>query len=313
MEKFPFIVGCPRSGTSLLSSMLDSHSEFAVPPESFFITKLRRFAQDPELRTDLLTEELLEDERLRTWKLSHDAIRQAVQGTDVSSYQDAVRNLYGTFAEVCGKRYYADKTPQYATQIRLLSELFPEAVFIHLIRDGRNVSLALTSAPFGPDTHVDAAFRWQHIVGSARSAGRALGPGSYLELRYESLVRSPRAALTRLCAFVGVEFEEGMLDFRSSAKRWVSRAFSPSAHDSLTKPLKAGIRDWKTQMDAKDVAVFEAMAGRTLSECGYDRGCSSPPIAARIQAAAVKTSSRLRRSMRGVSQKLGSFVPTGRP
>ena len=135
MEPFPFVVACSRSGTTLLRAMLDSHPELAIPPESHFLAALLR---EPLTPSEFLS--FLEThERFIAWDLPIEDVRQAFLDDGVSDKASAVRALYASYARRQGKPRWGDKTPGYVRRIRELSELLPEAKFIHLIRDGRDV------------------------------------------------------------------------------------------------------------------------------------------------------------------------------
>ena len=95
--------------------------------------------------------------------------------------------------------------------MRMLAEQFPEARFIHLVRDGRDVMLSLRDQPFAPSSFTGVAEYWAGRVERARQAGERLGPGRYRELRYEDLVADPERELGRLCEFVELEYRPEML------------------------------------------------------------------------------------------------------
>src|SRR5918992_1143853 len=146
MNPFVFVVGCERSGTTLLRAMLDSHPELAIPPESHFLTKVMR---KPYNRESFLTM-LSEHRRFARWELSIEDVSEALDRSHVADNAAAVRALYSTYARITEKRRWGDKTPEYVRNIQGLSSFLPEARFVHLIRDGRDVTLSWLDVPLGP-------------------------------------------------------------------------------------------------------------------------------------------------------------------
>ena len=176
---------------------------------------------------------------------------------------DAIRGIYALFASRRKKPRYADKTPTYATQLTLLSSFFPEARFVHTIRDGRNVALSLVEQSFGPKRVDDAVLYWRHEVQAARTAGALLGPERYLEYRHEDLVRDPQEVVARICAFLDLEFVPSML-------RYHERRRPGSGRGHLAKPPTESLRDFRAQLTGTDLRVVEALAGDLLVELGYE-------------------------------------------
>ena len=174
MDPFVFVVGCERSGTTLLRAMLDSHPELAIPPESHFLTKVMR---KPYNRESFLTM-LSEHRRFARWELSIEDVSEALDRSHVADNAAAVRALYSTYARITEKRRWGDKTPEYVRNIQGLSSFLPEARFVHLIRDGRDVTLSWLDIPFGPANVVDAAERWRKDVSPAGGRARRSPTGT---------------------------------------------------------------------------------------------------------------------------------------
>jgi Sulfotransferase family len=281
-EPFPFIVGCGRSGTTLLRAMVDAHPEMTVPPESHFIVALApgRGGFDPRA----LVDRLAADERFRLWGLDRPTLENAILDPPASDYPSAVRAVFATWAARQGKARYADKTPGYVLHIPALARLFPESVFIHLVRDGRDVAASFLDLGWA-DSIESAAFHWRLRVGRGRRAGRGLGPGRYHELRYEDLVSDPEAALRPLCGVLGVSFAPEMLEHHRRAAAVVRTTNHPAYHRNLTAPLTADLRNWRRDLGTEQVARFELVAGRLLTDLGYEPADGRPPARVRIEVA----------------------------
>jgi hypothetical protein len=273
--------------------MLDRHSQLAVPDESYFVPQLA----DRHLRgidPVAFLDDLARVDTVREWGVPVEQVHARLRaGMPVG---EAIGVVYQLYAERAGKRRWGDKTPMYMQNLRLLERLFPDALFLHLIRDGRDAALSFLSVPKGimtetwahPRTAVDFAAQWRLEVGAARRLGRRVGSGRYLEVRYEDLVADAAAALRRICDFASLPYEEAMLDYIG-----VDVSAKPHQH-SLKRPPTPGLRDWRTQMSTAEVEAFEAVAGDLLAELGYDVHGGGRPPGERARALARRASYRSR-------------------
>jgi glycosyltransferase involved in cell wall biosynthesis len=269
---FPFLVGHARSGTTLLRALLDSHSELAIPWESYFIPSLyRKYAHiRPEaLDLDGFVADLYTTP-FKFWGIPRAEIRRALAHQTVTGYPDLIRGIFAHIARRSGKRRYGDKTPKYTGDIALIGSLLPEAKFVHIIRDGRDVALSLQQVAWGVRNVEEAARSWSRHVREAIAAGRRLGPERYLEIHYEQLVAAPEQTLTDVCRFIGLEFEADMLNYFQRAHDLIAPDWFPQFHRNLFSPITTGLRDWRRDMPSRDVAAFESLSGDLLAELGYE-------------------------------------------
>jgi hypothetical protein len=271
---FPFVVGCPRSGTTLLRAMLDSHPDLAVPGESYFIVELApKFAKKPLRRFNVrrFADAVVAHPRFVHWELPADDVRRALTAHQPRDYAAAMRVVYDTYARAHGKSRYGDKTPNYVLDLPLLARLFPEGRFLHVVRDGRDVALSVTSIEgWGPSKIDGAARYWVRHVEAGRSAGAVLGHQRYREVRYDDLVDEPEATLRDVCTFFDVTFDPAMVDYPGRFDELVSSNMQPEIHERLRRPPTKGLRSWRDEMPPTDVAAFEAIAGPLLAQCGFD-------------------------------------------
>jgi Sulfotransferase family len=287
------VLGVSRSGTTLLKEMLDSHSALAIPTESYFIPALldrhgRRFVVDAFL------DDVGRLSRIREWGVTPELVWAQLPHNP--TVEEAIRAVYRAYADLRGKPRYGDKTPIYMQRLDALERVFPDAQYVHLIRDGRDAGLSFLGmrrrARFNPArARGIAAFasQWRLEIEGARDLGRRLGPERYLELRYEDLVAEPEEHLRRICDFLGLEFEPGMLAYHERVD-----ATSLQDHPRLAQPPQSDVRNWRREMSPADMEVFEAVAGDLLAELGYDRVFPNPSPAARARAAAARTWFRAR-------------------
>lgn len=284
-----FVVGCERSGTTLLRLMLDSHPSLAIPNESHFIVGLhRRSSWFAAKRSPVQTlERVLEDESFARWGLDPALVRQLAAVTKPSSYAEVMRTVFATYAAIEGKPRWGDKSPTYLIHIPLLAELFPGAQFIHVIRDGREVATSLAAQAWGPPSAIAAAAVWKTRVREGRRAGSRLPSGRYLEVRLEQLVDQPEHVLRDICGFLHEPFAPEMLDYhlrRREQVRSVKRAYPITDHRHLSLPPTRGLRDWRAGLTVTDQLAVEAAAQPLLHELGYAARDTSLRAALRVLA-----------------------------
>ena len=274
MNPFVFIVGCPRSGTSLLQRIVNAHPQIAITPETHWIPRLfeKRKGLTPEgMVTTELISRLLEQPRFTRLGIGQEELLAMIAGGRPVSYSSLVTAIFDSYGDAQGKALVGDKTPGYVRRMNTLHALWPQARFVHLIRDGRDVYLSMRHRPLHDlkagafDTWSEkpvltAALWWELNVRGGRKAGNLLGAGLYYEIRYESLVAHPREECETLSAFLGLPYDDAMLRFNETQRKKKER-----------RPITPGLRDWRTQMPAQDLERFEAAAGGLLEELGYAR------------------------------------------
>lgn len=275
-----FVVGSARSGTTLLRTILNAHSQVAVPPESRFVVELWRGTDEVDVASFL--ESLAHHRRFQTWGLPIDAVTSELGARARAPYREAIEATYRAYARARRKDRWGDKTPRYIEHIPLLSRLFPHARFVHQIRDGRNVALSYADVPFGPKTAAGAAHLWRKRVSDGLRSGRELGDERYMEIRYEELVADPDVHVKALCQFLEIEFEPAMIEADGAPRDLLPRHTLYNPHVGQ-RPV-AQLRSWEQDMGATDVEMFEAVAGDLLSELGYPRRFPSPRARAHIAA-----------------------------
>jgi hypothetical protein len=282
------VLGVRRSGTTLLRVMLDRHSELAVPDESYFVPQLA----DRHLRhvdPDEFVDDLRRIDTLAEWDVPLEKVRARL--TDGMPIGAAIATVYAVYAEERGKRRWGDKTPMYMQNLRLLERLFPDALFVHLIRDGRDAALSFLSMPKGLMTETwmqprDVAgfgTQWRAEVKAAQRLGRRVGDGRYLEVRYEDLVGDVESVLRRITTFVQLPYEPAMADYAGDVD-----VSSKPHQQSLKQPPTAGLRDWRLQMSPENVGAFDQVAGDLLAELGYETH-ERPALAGRLRRASYAT------------------------
>jgi hypothetical protein len=273
-----FIVGCPRSGTTLLRRMVDAHPRIAMTRETHWIPRIHEegvgLTADGHVTSELLAH-LLDDWRFRRMEVDLPRLRRAVASSGGISYSRFVTIVFDLYGERRGKPLVGDKTPGYGGKMEALHALWASARFVHIIRDGRDVCLSLhdwrpeqfsRAAPARTHDSVSAAaIWWARRVRAAREAGRALGSSLYHEVRYESLVTEPERECRELCRFLEVAADDAMTRFHEG------RTKSTPGLDAKQAwlPPRKGLRDWRSEMPPEEVERFEVAAGDLLKDLGY--------------------------------------------
>lgn len=262
-----FVVGCARSGTTLVRMMLTSHPHVAVPPESHFVVAMA--PSDPS--ADFPVEQLLQYPRVAPWALDADAVRAAEQAIGPWDYPRAVRAVFEAYAAAQGKPRWGDKTPGYVEHLPLLARLFPDARFVHVIRDGREVAASLAEWPWGPASPEAGGFWWRRKVGIGRRDGGALGD-RYREVRLEDLVADPEGELAGLCRFLDLDVAPSMLAYPDQVQDLMTKpaeTWLALTHPHLLEPPTANLRDWRSGLSPRRQRAVTAACGPLLELLGY--------------------------------------------
>lgn len=316
----PIFVGSGRSGTTLVQAIFSSHPDLAVVHESQFVPRLARRHHRPGRPLDLnrLLADLARNPDVGRMGVEVSAVRERLRGHSALTYPDVVREVFACYAASRNKSRYGDKTPGYVLHIGQLADLLPEASFIHVIRDGRDVALSYMETRFGPRSPAEGALYWRDRVAAGRAAGRHLGPARYRELRYEDLLLDPEGEVASVCSFLDLDFHPDMLRYFRQGERLRAETADPSAHASLTLPPTGGLRDWRRDMDRSDVAVFEALCGGLLEDLGYERSFPSPDGRVRLRALGAwsawqqkRVATRLARLARSVRRRRPAVADPG--
>jgi hypothetical protein len=274
--------------------MLDSHPSLAIPGESNFIryrwAERRAYGSKDHFQPQRLLEDILADENFRRWGIAADDVRDLVRQIRSPGFADVVAAPFQAYAKCHGKSRWGDKTPIYVLSIPAIAGLFPDAKFVHLIRDGRDVALSYLGMPRFDGRILHAAWRWRDWVTAGVRSGSGLGAERYIEVRYEELVEQPETELRRLCTYLGMEFDERMLSFYLDADvRLQAPPEMVPFHRNTLMPSHRSARDWRVQMTPPDVEVFEAVAGELLEQLGYERWVQHVPLETRALVAAKTT------------------------
>ena len=290
----PFVIGMTRSGTTLLRLMLDSHPELAIPPETHFIPDIIKLYHEELPSPDAIAEVLVGSRRWDDFQIPADKMRKELDKLrPMVKPEVPIRTFYRLYAKRQGKPRWGDKTPGYATKMRRIKKVLPEARFIHMIRDGRDVALSLKEREADLTTE-QVARRWRHRINRTRRAAKHID--DYLEVHYEELVGEPEKTLRKICAHIELDYSPKMLDYHERAedrleemaqaleaeedKRGLTAESRLEAHALTSEPPRTDrVGRWRREMSPEDLAIFEEHGGRLLGKLGYERAVHEPNVA----------------------------------
>ena len=272
---FFFILGRPRSGTTLLRTLLDAHPNIVIPLENsgmihlyFKYRKVRHW--DPE-KLDRLAADFFHLDNVKNWKLDREGIREKLG--DLSgkyySFHQLIRIFYYHYRSEFRKeeiRILGDKSPLFSLYPKQISRAFPDARFIHLVRDYRSNLLCMFGEDLFSPSETFILMQWKK---SAEQISRlkADRPERFLTLRYEDLVSDPESMYREVCEFLRVKFLPGLLD-PETRKNAVRSLYSPEFLDQWQPGLSgkittAHIEKWKTGLPDRSVMKADYIAGKT--------------------------------------------------
>ena len=237
-----FVLGVSRSGTTLLRVILDRSPGIAIPDETFFIPQLaHRHPGTVDVASFL--DDLRRLPRLAAWEVAADEFAARLRPGMRAG--EAIGAVFSAYAAKHGKPRWGDKTPMYMRHLGLIEELFPDAQYVHLIRDGRDAALAFLDMPSGvvtktwahPRSAAGFACEWRTEVRRAQALGRKVDKTRYLEVRYEELVADTEGVIRSICDFAALPFEPAMLEYAGA----VDVSEKPH-HQRLLQPPTRGVR-----------------------------------------------------------------------
>jgi hypothetical protein len=268
------VLGCPRSGTTLLQVMLHSHPRIAIPPETRFLLPAYR-------------------ERLRFGDLSETANRRALGdfivrtkghrfadlGLDRNATVDqivegpptlgsAVGIVLRAYAERFGRPRWGEKRPAYYNHIDVVMRLFPDAKIMHVVRDPRDCVASLKRMPWWRTDSYHSVAAWAQSIDNTERAIRAW-PGTVTRVQYERLVAEPESELKALCAELGEEYDPAMAEPQRLAetpvperKHWHS--------NTRVGPTTMRVGRWKDELEPWEISLCETVLAERMAKFGYE-------------------------------------------
>ncbi len=281
------MVGMNRSGTTLLRMMLDAHPQLTIPPETHFVPDRIKAVREPDATPEDALEAMKSAREWGDFGFSDEEMLARLRALPKLKPGAAVRTFYEAYMQQQGKPRWGEKTPTYVQKMKLIQRALPEARFVHVIRDGRDVALSVLDRTVRDLTAADIARRWQKKITKAREDAPALE--HYTEIRYEDLIMRTEPVLREVAEFCDLPWDDSMLTYyeRSGERlKEMARALPGDGrakelsverrmktHEMTTKPPSADrVARWRTQMSYDQRVEFEELAGDLLAQLGYPVG-----------------------------------------
>src|SRR3990172_6116419 len=279
-----FIIGNPRSGTTLLRLMLTCHRNIVIPPECSFAVwwyqKYRNWnSESAKQNLDAFLDDLFGSKKIETWNLNRELLRETLSEKEPESYSDLVSLIYEKFAMQQKETFkrWGDKNNYYLNHIETIFELFSDVQFIHIVRDGRDIAcsykkLAVSKfdskyAPQLPTEISEIAREWINNLKKIRKSFQTIGWDKVIEIRYEDLVTESEKTLRNICSFLNEEYDPSMSDFYllNMEKELEPRELMQWKGKTLEKPTRSEVEKYQIELTLPEIKEFEIIAEELLA------------------------------------------------
>lgn len=276
MNRPIFIVGANRSGTTLLRLILNAHSRIAIPEEIlYFRSQIHDFSIDDwdnASISDIQFEAIVRDfvGRVEIPDLDREA---AI--TDILSRPRDLRSPYQGLMEYWtgtqGKVRWGEKTPGNLFYANVINEMFPDACFIHMVRDPRPGVYSMERVWFFPEDIIfNALSRHKHMTVGRATLEKNVPADRIMTLRYEDLVADPEGTVRTICEFIGEDYEPEMMTYHKGADKHMRSDAAAGFNASATRPITKGKnRGWQDNLTSAEVAAIELISRNEMKEFGY--------------------------------------------
>ena len=277
-----FIIGRPRTGTTLVQSLLDAHPNVTIPWECQFVLNLYpAYGSITEWTTEQL--QRFYDDLLKQWQFSSWNIDPVKLKTDLLScaggntYRDICQVVYLNHRSLFPKdaiSLIGDKNHGYTIYTDRIRKIYPDARFVYILRDYRDNFDSVKRVDFEVPLVSLVVYKWKYFYKKALQASRKY-PESFFFIRYEDLVTAPELHVGKLCEFLGIPYDPGVFDFykmKSQAEEAYPTDVMEKHHKSLFNPINTSrLGLWKKSMTETEVRMADLVAGRYAELAGYQR------------------------------------------
>jgi hypothetical protein len=271
--------------------MLAQHSQIGLPPECGFIQWWHNKYSDwnaadaaSEERISEFVEDVHTSKKIETWKLNFEELKRLIQREAPARYSDLCMCVVKQFSAQSGKipTYLGDKNNYYVHHLELIRSLYPNAKFLAVMRDGRDVACSYrkiktleTTSPYKPKLPYevsDIANDWKQNNRKVQQFVADVGADQALWIRYEDILKNPEQKMREVCHFLALEFEVDMIEYYSSTSphQKVPKKMLDWKMKTLRKPDAANVNKYKSRLTTEQIQTFEDIAGELLTEFGYE-------------------------------------------
>lgn len=282
-----FIIGRPRSGTTMLRLLFDAHPNVLIPPECPFIISLYKkygkvtFWDEPMINN--FCDDLYQQRYFDKWLVEKNHLLNCLmEAKGESTFQTMVMRVNLAYTSVYEKKellLIGDKNPAYSLYINRIHKLFPDSKIIHITRDYRDNYLSLIKVNFEVPMVPLVIYRWKFALKRMWKLKKKY-PDLIYSIRYEDLATNPEQEFQKLCRFLNIHYDPSVMNFYEK-KTEIQKAYSGEAeinivHKSLFNPISTQrMNVWKTQMSEHNIRVADLVIGKTAGKAGYIRKYTS--------------------------------------
>ena len=294
-----FIIARPRSGTTMLRTLFDCHSNVVIPLESPFMLRYRWKYRNVKYWTrekilnfynDITNPNNSRDLKIRQWTIDFNQLKEdllALEGN--TSYAEMCRVVNASYESLFPKtdiKLVGDKNPAYANRTEHLLKMFPDAKFIHMVRDYRDHLESMLRHGFVKGITPIIANRWRVALKINLKLQRKY-PDRFFFFRYEDFVEAPEKYFNELCNFLNIPYEEHIFDYHKFKERILEHYREEDIkvyHSKLAQPINnKNVGQWKEKLNKEQVKIAEAVTGKTGEKAGYSRSYKTVPLGTRLK------------------------------
>lgn len=265
-----FIVGVQRSGSTLLRLILNAHSKIAIPEEARFLTPLLKYKKINKIYkgAELLTLKnyLKNNSQFALWNFDSSGFFAKLNLLESISLRYLIDLMFSSYCNCENKTVWGDKSLFFGS-VHILHQLFPDARFIHIIRDGRDVFDSWRKIDKRKNNPAVISLDWAYKEKSINTAFDKLPNDKKLSVRYEDLIDSPDKIVKRVCNFLDIPFEHNMLEFYKSSKKYIGGHHSRLIFNKIDS---GNANKWKKALTESEIRIFTCLSRNLLRKYGYE-------------------------------------------
>lgn len=275
-----FIVSAGRSGTTLLQAILTQQSEICIPPESDMLGSLIAEYQQTYCRLSwreivtLFCGKLACGMEFCHWDILLKGFN--FEARKIPEGQRSLARLIDLYFQFFLKKHapeatrWGDKTPHYVLWLPQIDSVFPEAQYVHIFRDGRDVVASYLQLGWVRSV-ADGCDMWLSRIQAAMDYSQRTNGRKFLMVRYESLVQTPEPVIQQVCNFLGLNYRPEMLDFHKNPDQFRGDLIRPNIHPMLAQPISTqSIGKWRQVLDPEQQLYVQERLGKMLVALEYE-------------------------------------------
>ena len=279
-----FIIGNPRSGTTLIRLMLTCHRNIMIPPEcGFAVWWYLKYGEWKKSKLPEFIQDLMQSKKIDTWQINEKSLLEFLREKDPFSYSQLISAVYEWYGLSRGRSFkrWGDKNNFHLNHILTIKKLFPTAYFVHIIRDGRDVTCSYREvnarkiqslyAPNLPNKIDEIAEQWKTNVEMINESFECIRWENVYELKFEDLILDTGRSLFNLCCWLGELYDPSMLNYHHINRMRILEPveFLKWKEHTLHPPVSSVVARHKRDLSMQEIGTFEMVAGDVLERYGY--------------------------------------------